>query len=492
MALGDVELAKAARLKAEGRFPEAERAYRRLAKQFPRLVDAHYCLGTFLAETGRFEESIESLRHAATLAPESPYIRINLGAALRRAGKTAEAVDLLRAVVADHPGLYEGWVNLGTVQRDLGDLGAAVGSYRQALQIRPDSPQAHWNLAAAFQEQGRWEESAKGSRQALSLDPGLTQANLGLALYHLASGNWQEGWPLYETRWIASDRVAHGQVRPATSLPQWRGERVDENSRLLVFAEQGLGDSIQFCRYLDQAAGRFARVGFVCPPALMRLLGSGHLSNVELLPAAPEDESAWDWHCPLLSLPLAFGTTVGTVPPPSALISIDPTEIARWRDRLDAQAGGGRRVGVVRAGNPGLKYALSRDIDPGTFAGLFSVPDIAWVNLQKGAEMAPANGGPGTRMVDWMDEISDFHDTAALISALDLVISVDTAVAHLAGQLGKPVWLLSWGEWRWLRDRDDSPWYPSMRIFRKGAGGGWSPTIAEVSQALVAWRAAAD
>lgn len=479
--LGEAELAKAHKLFNEGRVDQAERAYRRLSRQLPRFADAHFFLGTLLASTGRFEAAIESLGLAASLAPNTPGMAVNLAVALRLAGRRAESADLLAKTVAAHPTFFEAWANLGIAQREAGQLDAAIASYEKAIALRRTSAEVLWNLASTLQEAGLWQESARRCRDALAFAPDLAHAKLGLGLFHLATGNWLEGWPLYEFRWLTVPE-------PPSALPRWRGESVEPGDGLLVFDEQGIGDAIQFSRYLELAAERFASVAYVCPEALRPLFARNLPRSIELLAAPPADESNWHWHCPLLSLPLAFGTVPGTVPPPCRWITPDENQRDRWRRVFAADRGELPRVGIVRAGNPAMKYARWRDVAAEEIAALWSVSGIAWVNLQKDRGLCAPEGLVPPVLNDPTAELSNFDDTAALISALDLVIAVDTAVAHLAAQLGKPTWLLSWGEWRWLPNRVDTPWYPTMRIYARDAGAGWAPCLAQVRRDLETWR----
>jgi hypothetical protein len=286
-------------------------------------------------------------------------------------------------------------------------------------------------------------------------------------------------------------------------LPDWRGERWPGASeaeaaaaaaggkRLLVVPEQGYGDSLQFVRYLPLALERFSQVGYICPPPLRRLYEQSLCARwpgLVMLDDAYPDVSNWDYQCPLMSLPMAFGTRVDNIPA-SAYLHADAQQSAAWRARLDALPEPGLpRVGIVWAGgHSGLTEDMARSLPFARIAPLLGSHSVRWISLQKtDDDTKRADARAGAQLIDWMDEVTDFADTAALIDNLDLVIAVDTSVAHLAGAMGKPVWLLNRfaGCWRWLRQRDDSPWYPGMRIFTQPERGDWNDVLNRVASAL--------
>jgi hypothetical protein len=291
-------------------------------------------------------------------------------------------------------------------------------------------------------------------------------------------------------------------ARPQLPLPQWKGEslsatvRTDKmhgkGTRLLVIPEQGYGDSLQFVRYLPLALQHFSQVGYICPRPLRRLfqesLGS-RLPGLILLNAAPSDWNSWNWYCPLLSLPMASGTRLDNIPAAIPCLYACPERAAWWNERFSAlPAPNLPRVGVVWAGGQsGLKVDDERSLMSKQLAPLLALPYVRWISLQKPDDPAKrADSASKARLTDWTDELSDFADTAALIENLDLVISVDTSVAHLAAAMGKPVWMLNRfsGCWRWLRDRDDSPWYPGLRLFTQSQRGNWDDVLARVAVEL--------
>jgi hypothetical protein len=287
------------------------------------------------------------------------------------------------------------------------------------------------------------------------------------------------------------------------ALPRWSGERpsaaiqirrngLQSNEHLLVLDEQGYGDSLQFVRYLPMALERFSQVGYVCPPPLRRLYERSlreRWPDLQLFDGVPSDLSRWDCYCPLMSLPMAFGTRLATIPSALPYLHADAARAAHWRARLEAlPAAHLPRVGVVWAGgHSGIAVDRRRSLVVAQIAPLLALRQVRWVSLQKTDDPAKlADAASKARLTDWTDELADFAETAALIDNLDLVISVDTSVAHLAAAMGKPVWLLNRfaGCWRWLRGRDDSPWYPGLRLFTQTQRGDWDEVLTRVAIAL--------
>lgn len=375
--------------------------------------------------------------------------------------------------------------------------------YRRLLELRPDHPQALVNLGVVVKDLGSLSEAERHLRQAVALAPSYLGARASLSQVLLAAGRYEEAWPYFEDRWAnfvdADGRPA--SVRPTLPLPQWKGERLDIASagqgmpeygaRLLVIPEQGHGDSLQFVRYLPMALERFARVGYICPPSLRRLYEESfaHLPGLVMLDDGLSDLSDWDWHCRLMSLPMAFGTRLDNIPA-ATYLHADAARSASWRARLAMLPDAGLpRVGLVWAGgHSGLTEDRARSLIPAQIAPLLALPNVRWISLQKTDDPAKrADAVMNARLTDWMGDATDFADTAALIDNLDLVISVDTSVAHLAAAMGKPVWLLNRfaGCWRWLRDRDDSPWYPSVRLFTQSQRGDWGGVLDRVAEALL-------
>ena len=365
--------------------------------------------------------------------------------------------------------------NRGAALWAQGHLAEAEALFRRAVALQPAMPEAYNNLGAALRDQARLDEALHCFRRAILLRPDYAMAHKNLAMVMLASGVMPLGWEEYEWRWKLPDMAAS---LAALHPPQWRGEP-GAGRTLLVHAEQGLGDAVQFCRYATQAASRGLRVTLQAPASLVRLLRT--LPGVDRVVETGVVPPVSDLHCPMLSLPLAFGTTVATIPAPIGYLRADPAQARAAGERLAEQARGRLRVGLAWAGNPALAADRRRSIRPKALAPLSGLRAVQLVNLQRGAEPPP-----GLTLIDPMPDSRDLADTAALIANLDLVVAADTVVAHLAAALGKPVWLLDRYDscWRWLVGREDSPWYPTMRIYRQERPGEWAPVLQRIIRDL--------
>jgi hypothetical protein len=331
---------------------------------------------------------------------------------------------------------------------------------------------------------GRSAEADASFREALRLQPDQADAHANRGMALLLAGQFEEGWREFEWRWKTAFMATRARNFAA---PLWNGEAIGDRV-LLLHAEQGLGDTLQFCRYAPLITGG-ARVVLEVQASLVRLLS--RLPGVAQIVARGESLPPFDLHCPLLSLPRAFGTTLETIPAATPYLAADPAEATLWRKRLASLPG--LRVGLVWAGGPRtpvpklIAIDMRRSLTLKTLAPLAEVSGVSFVSLQKSSPAAQAaNPPPGMALADFSVELHDFAATAALIEALDLVISVDTSVVHLAGALGKPVWLLNRFDncWRWMLKREDSPWYPTLRQFRQPSAGDWSSVISAVKDAL--------
>jgi tetratricopeptide (TPR) repeat protein len=455
------------------RLEEAVTAGRRAAQLKPDFVQAHANLGVALERLGRFEEAVAACREAVRLKPDFAEAHSSLGAALLKLGQIEEAAAACREAVRLRPGSADVQANLGAVLERLGRFEEAVAACREAIRLRPGHATAHSNLGAELSHLGRCDEAVACCREAVHLEPDHAEAHSNLAHALLKRGDLAEGWQEYEWRW-RSGQLAH-TARPF-SQPQWRGEAASGRT-LLIHAEQGLGDTLQFCRYAPLAAARRLRVVLEVPPPLVRLLRS--LPGIAGIVPAGETLPPFDLHCPMLSLPGAFDTTPETIPGDTPYLHPDPAEALAWRARLEALPGAGPRIGLAWGGGARLQADRRRSIPPEHLAPLMEVPGVRFVSLQKGGPAAPF----AFPLIDFMDEIREFADTAALMAALDLVISVDTAVLHLAGALGRKVWLLDRFDhcWRWMAGRVDTPWYPGLRIYRQPHPGDWACVIDRVA-----------
>ncbi|MBE7523833.1 MAG: tetratricopeptide repeat protein [Burkholderiales bacterium] len=472
-------------------------------------------LGLALKGAGRLEEALASFDRAIRLAPALPEAHNNRGNVALALGRSAEALASFDRAIALRPEYAEAWNNRGYALVALGRLDAAVDSYGRAIALAPGYGDARHNRGLALRQLGRAREALADAEGALALAParidsldarGIALADLGrhadaLASFEralaaeperaashvnasrcrLALGDYARGWPEHEWRW-RDDQMRRGWRDFA--VPRWTGEQDLAGRRLLLHAEQGYGDAIQFSRYAPLAAARGAEVVLEVEPALATLLAT--LAGVHRIVVAGDPLPPVDLHCPLMSLPLAFGTTLDDVPADVPYLAADPARVARWRERLPRR--GRPRIGLAWSGNAAQRDDAYRSIPLARLAPLLEF-DAEFVVLQKGVRESDRAALASTpRLHDVGGGIEDFADVAALIDGVDLVISVCTSVAHLAGALGKPLWVLlsTAADWRWLRDRDDSPWYPTARLFRQSAPGDWSGPVRQVATALEA------
>ncbi|HVJ51938.1 MAG TPA: tetratricopeptide repeat protein [Aliidongia sp.] len=407
----------------------------------PENIDGMLLHGQLLVELYRFEEAVAIYRAALALAPDRYQVVTHLGVALFELDQFDEALALLRQAFAMAPQNARVIANLGHFLDFAGSVDLAISAYEAALSVVPND------------------------REIL--------VNYGMAL--LRAGRLAEGWALFETRLRIPDPIETSGVPhlpPLTATPDLSGRRI------LLFHEQGFGDTLQMLRYIPLLAAHGAEIVLRMPPALKRLA-----ARVGGTLADDTGVTGYDFYCPMMSLPMVFGTVLETIPAEIPYLNAPEAEGETWRRRLAALPG--PRIGLVWAGSPrgGLDRRRSMRFD--RLAPLFALP-ASFVSLQLGEAGRGWAPPPGTAALDPTGELVDFADTAALVSALDLVITVDTSVAHLAGALGKPVWVLSRFSscWRWLMGRADSPWYPTMRIFRQRLPGDWAGLIAEVEEAL--------
>jgi Tfp pilus assembly protein PilF len=444
---------------------------------------------------GQEVDGAETLVRCLRRAPDFAAAHVALAQVLLRLGLVTQAHGFAATGVRLMPESPDALLCLAAILHHAGDYPAAVSAYRMALQFAPGHGGALSSMGNTLRAMGRLEEALAAHDEAIAATPpgGANHASVHFhrATTLLAAGALAEGWRDYEWRWHCPGK------QPRFADPAWRGEALNGRT-ILLHAEQGLGDTLQFVRYAPLVAQRGGRVILQVQPPLVRLLTA--LPGVDQVVARGDALPPFDCHCPLLSLPLAFGTTLESIPGKHAYLHADPAQVAdwrrQWRERLPQDSPcvlrqGGSRVGLVWAGLPNLDHWEARLIDQrrslgaADLAGLADLPGVHFVNLQKDRALPPI---AGLEMLNVMPQMADFADTAALVASLDLVVSVDTAVAHLAAGLGRPVWLLSRydGCWRWLQDRTDSPWYPTLRVYRQSKPHDWREAIGRVRQDLAA------
>ncbi len=452
--------------------------------------------GEISRRLGRFGEAVAAGQHACARMPADVDAHFNLALALSDAGDRVNAAAAYRKVLElQESAIAQGradanlWNQRGVAWHRLQQFDDARLAYECALELDPNHVVALNSLGSLTRETGQIGEAAGTFARALEIAPDYAEARLNLGMAQLQLGHWEHGWENYEARWSGSAESNIGTfLRPACPLPQWDGGDESAGQAILVYAEQGNGDTLQFARFLDVLCTRFARVALVCPLPQLQLLMEWTLGErVLLLKEMPRDFSAWDWHCPMMSLPRAFRVTPDTLPAATPYLRVSPLAWAYWQARLERTAPARLKVGLAWQGRRAHKSDWRRSIAFARLAPLFAVPGIAWVSLQKleAGEAKPMPAEP-VSWFDWSEELHDFADSAALAVNLDLVISIDSAVAHLAGALNRPVWMLNRheSEWRWLEGREDSPWYPGMRIFRQPGIDDWDSVLQTVRAAL--------
>jgi tetratricopeptide (TPR) repeat protein len=435
--------------------------------------------GNALAALGRLGEALACIDRALALRPREAAAWSSRGRVLQQAGRHEDALQSFTAAVRWRPGDAGTLCDQGVALQALGRYAEALDCFGAAAAADRASIAAHTNRGNALVALARHQEALDSYAAALALGPDDPEVLWNMGLARLATGDYAAGWPLYEQR----SRVPSLQLPPRmTGVPRWQRHEELMARSVLLHAEQGFGDAIQFVRFARELAARGAQVTLACAPALQRLFtradGVAHVivPGREALPAL-------DFHLPLMSVPAALRTAVDALPRPPYLTA-DPVLVRAWDARLPE----GRRVGLAWSGNPDFAAARLKACPPHLLAPLAATPGCRFVSLQVGAGREEA-GMIGPDVVDAPADLGDFADTAALVETLDLVITIDTAVAHLAGALGKPVWILLpfAADWRWLVGRDDSPWYPSARLYRQRRPGDWADPLARMAQDLLQW-----
>lgn len=469
----DSALAAAIALHRRGQIREAEVQYRLILADSPTMAEAHNALGIALQHQGKPEEAAECFRRAVALKPDYAGAFGNLGAALTLLGRGKEAIAALERALALDPANPEAHYNLACACQAEDQWDRAVAGYHRTIALRPTHSGACNNLGILLRSLGRLDEALTAYCQALAATPDAPNIHYNYAQTLLENGDFARGWAEHEWRFaagIAQDRH--------TDVPRWRGEPLAGRS-ILVWAEQGHGDSIQFCRYLPSLARLGARVVFEVQPPLERLCRS--LSDITVV-ARGQPLPACDLQVPLMSLPRLMGDLSPALP----YLAPDAAEAKAWAETLGPRLR--PRIGLVWAGSPTHKDDRNRSLPPEMLAPVTALPGADFFSFQVG----PAASGAMARVTDLSPRLGDFAQTAAALCQVDLLIAVDTAVLHLAGALGRPAWaLLPFApDWRWLQHRDDSPWYPSLRLFRQERRQDWETVMARVSESLGAVIAA--
>ena len=467
------------------RFDEAFNYWVGYLRLKPDDADGYAQIGRLLYRVGRTAEAVQAMHDALQRNPNEATYYSNIGVMLCQLGRNDEALASYQNALRLKPNMDEAYCNLGNLYHNIGEGELARASYAKALEINPLNAPAHMNLGFHYSRTGCNDEALRCLREALQLQPKYAGAHWNLALLLLLLGRLREGWQEYEWRFQCDEIRRPEIIARLASKPMWNGSPLSGQT-LLVYAEQGFGDTLQFCRYLPLVRRRVDRVLFECQPELYRLL-SGLFVGIELIQRGSESvlpTISHDLQIPLMSLPRLFETEMETIPEAVPYIHADPLLVEQWRQRFDSSE---FKVGLVWAGSPTHQRDQKRSLSLTAFTPLGEIQKISLYSLQKGPVAAEAVTPPnGMHLIDLAPELDDFATTAAVIANLDLVITVDTAVAHLAGAMGKPVWALIYSppDWRWLLDREDSPWYPTMRLFRQESPGEWGPVIERVALEL--------
>lgn len=504
-------------LKALGRHEEALASYERALALKPKHAEALNSRGVVLKELKRQKEALDSYDRALALRPTYVEALNNRGNVLRELKRHEEALASFEKALALKPDYAEALNNRGNVLKALDRRDEALASYDRALAIKPDYPEALSNRGSILNELNRFDEALASHERALALqpdyiaainnrgnvftalnrhvdaladyaralelDPGYARGHLNQALMWLVLGDFRAGWNEYEWRW----KVAGFPPRQEFSRPLWLGKEPLEGKSILLHAEQGLGDTVQFVRYAKLVAARGAQVLLEVQPELMPLLTG--IDGAAKIFARGEKLPPFDLHCPLLSLPLALGTELETIPADTFYLQPPIDRLERWKRRFHSTDV--LRIGFCSSGNPTHPNDHNRSIDLARFGPLFSIRGVEFICLQKELGAADAEFlSKHVEVIHLGNELADLADTAVVASMLDLVVSVDTVVAHIAGAMGRPVWLLLpfSPDWRWLLGRNDSPWYPTARLFRQPAPGEWSSVVERVRKELIVLR----
>jgi tetratricopeptide (TPR) repeat protein len=494
-----------------GRPEQAVGYFRRAAALRPASVEILNNLATALHDEGQLDEAISCYQQALTLRPGAVETLANYAGALQDRGELGRAAEQYQRALAQQPDHLDALIGLGVVFREqgnldmaithferalslapgradahnnlavtfeaMGDLPNAIAHYEQALALAPNRAEVHNNLGNALEHQGRLDEAMGCYERALALKPDYPEARYNRSLLLLLLGDFERGWAEYEWRWRCKGNPERGYP---TRL-QWSGEPLSGKT-ILIQTEQGFGDSFQFLRYVSIVAARGAEVVLAVPGPLLRLAEA--LPGIREVMTENDALPDFDFYCPLLSLPRVFGTSMETIPAAVPYLAPPRETAAVWENRLAAEAE--LKVGLVWSGNPANRMNPRRSIPLAALEPLWRVPGIRWYSLQVGSPAEEISRVPHQRIVDLSPLLTDFAETAAAILHLDLIVSVETAVAHLAGALGQKVWvpLTVVPAWRWLLGRDDNPWYPTMRLFRQTTPGDWIPVVEALADGL--------
>ena len=449
----------------------------RLADRLSPTIESRISAGLKYQKQGQLEEAVLCYRGAIELAPDFALLHSNLGNVLQELQRFDQAQECYIAALELEPHQPILHNNLGTVLHNLGRYDIAIENFATATSLKVDYSEAWSNMGNAQKDSGLYNEAEASYQKAIACNSNNAEAHHNLGLLYLLRGDFQVGWTEYSWRWQTAN---YPTPLRSYNISRWNGESL-EGRHILIYPEQGLGDLVQFARYVPILHKAGARVSLEVPTALHRLMQG--LQGVENLVMHGDSPPVFDTHCPLMELPRLSKTVQETIPSEACYLQADPDLIDYWTNRLGSHDG--FRVGIVWAGNPNHKKDRERSINARLFQPLATLPGVHLFSLQQERDNeAISLISPNTE--DLAPLLFDFAETAAAMRSMDLIITVDTAVAHVAGAMGLPVWTLLpfVPDWRWLLNRNDSPWYPSMRLFRQETPGDWESVMNRVMQAL--------
>jgi tetratricopeptide (TPR) repeat protein len=471
------ELLVAADAQRQGRLDDAETLYRVVLKREPKHWQALHQLGAIHLARGQLPEALQYIGAAMKSNSSSAEVTSNYGVVLRRLKRDDEAIEYFNRALMLKPGYVPALLTRGASLQRLGRREEALANFDRVIEIEPTHAKAHYNRANILHELRRFDEALAAFSTAAALAPNDADIHWNESLTRLLCGDFSEGWKKYEWR---LKRPAHKERN--FTQPLWLGEESLSGKTILVHAEQGFGDTLQFVRYIPLLASKGARVVLEVQPALKTLITS--LEGVSFLVARGEELPTFDLHCPILSLPLAFKTELASIPANVPYLHTPEDRQQKWRAELPKK--NGLRVAFAWSGSATHEQDTVRSIPLAKWEPLFKIPGIEWISIQRDLrpgdrEILSANG-----ILHFGNDLADFSDTAAIVSESDLTLSVDTSVAHLAGALNQPAWILLQHspDFRWLLDRSDSPWYPRAKLFRQPAFGDWGSVIAAAGKEL--------
>ncbi|MFM9912420.1 MAG: tetratricopeptide repeat protein [Methylophilaceae bacterium] len=443
-------------------------------------------LGLAQLQQDKYADAQRALQKAVTLDPDLAQAHNNLGLAQHRQGELSNAVASFKSALSIDESYVSAKINLANSLRILGQHDAACETLQSVLATHPQSTEALNNLATVYQDMGQTHQALSCLEQASRINPSLPHVKWNTALAQLLLGDYLNGWANFESRWEGCSNLKNAYQKPLNTA--WRGEDLS-NKTLLLWAEQGFGDTLQFVRFVENLLKLGAKIILEVQKELVGLLQNTFKTTTVI--ASGETIPAYDYHCPMMSLPFHLGITLENPSNSTPYLMADKKKTAYWRKKLNSTQG--KKVGLVWAGSSrGSNIELvvidaRRSLKLSALADILGILGYSFFSLQKGEHSKQIRElGLNDQLIDFSEEWTDFEDTAAFIANLDMVISVDTAVAHLAGALGKETWLLNRHDtcWRWLADRNDSPWYPTLRLFRQPKLGDWDTVISNVAKAL--------